>query len=275
MAGNISNDLKKLLSQGLWPGPMEADEQFEKRVSLYFKVTAIDSDKDSSSARKKAHSITISLFGFSSDTLPITYSNKDLTFWEGAALFIEEENDICHPHIQLRKGFLKGSYLCYKVEEVLSHEMFHAARIEYKEPKYEEIFAYKTSKIPIRRYLGPLFQSPKESYLFVILLMLALIFEMGSTFVSTSMYLPWMVLPFLFIGLLWGRLYFRHRTLSKAACNIRSCIKDPSLTVACLARLKDSEIDLFAVSSPREILSYLNENKEKELRIRAILLCFF
>jgi hypothetical protein len=268
-------DLKKYSSEGLWPGPGETEEHFQKRASLLAKASVTASDKDPSSAKEKAILITRSLFGFSFDTLPFCYSNKDLAFWEGAALFIEEENDIPIPHIQLRKGFLKGSYLFYKVEEVLSHEMFHAARIAYKEPNYEEIFAYMTSKSFFRRFLGPLFQSPKESYLFVILLMLALIFEMGSAFVSISMYLPWMLLPFLFIGILGVRLYLRHRTLNNAAANLRSCIKDPSLTVACFARLKDSEIDLFAVSSPNKILSYLQQNKEKELRIRAILVNFF
>ena len=268
-------DFNKYVSQGLWPGPAETEEHFQKRASLYTKSTSLASDNDSSSARQQASLITNTLFSFSCDNFPFTYSNKNLAFWEGAALFIEDENDICHPHIQLRKGFLKGSYLFYKVEEVLSHEMFHAARIAYKEPKYEEIFAYMTSKSLLRRFLGPLFQSPKESYLFVILLMLALIFEMVSAFVSISMYLPWMMLPFLFIGILGARLYFRHRTLQKASFHISSSIKNPSLAIACLARLKDSEIDLFAVSSPNKILSYLQENKEKELRIRSILVNFF
>ena len=191
------------------------------------------------------------------------------------ALFIEEDNGVFKPHIQLRKGFLKGSYLFYKVEEVLSHEMFHAARVHYNEPKYEEIFAYMTSKSSFRRFLGPLFQSPKESYLFVILLILALTFEMGSALVSIAMYLPWILLPFIFIGVLGVRLYLRHRTLNKAFSSMCSCVKDPSLTLACLARLKDGEIELFAKSSSSEILSYLKHNKEKELRIRSILVSFF
>lgn len=260
--------------EGFWPGPDEPEADFLQRVAATKKqARALSQEAISEKTIIEASTLTEALFDFSCFNIPCFYLDKGLSLWEGAALWIDEADGVSTPHIQLKRKFKKGSYLCYKEKEVVAHEMFHAARIAYQEPKYEEILAYKTSKNSLRRSLGPLFQTPKESYVFIILLLIGFVLEISSTVWEVPFYAPWILLPFLWMGCLGLRLKGRLRKFDHAHAHLKSCLRDPSKALAVLAKLTDKEIEQLAQISPWEI-SLLFKQK-KDLRLRSLVLNFF
>ena len=222
-------------SRGLIPGPEEKEAAFLTRVSkacLYANEWG------------EAAPITRSLFGFAVDWVPIHYSNKKLPFWEGAAFWIGED-----PYIQMREGFKKGCYLGYHRAEVLAHEAVHAARLAFEEPQFEEILAYRTSKKGLRKWIGPLFQKPWESVVFI--------FSLGTTLLG-NFWIPLMFLGWFGIRLCWTQ-WIVQRCLSK-------------LPLFFLIYLTDQEIKQFASLSLPKIHTYLKN--DQTLRIRSLKLKF-
>lgn len=270
----LSNEeLISLSQKGFWPGPDETEFHFLRRVKLTRNELAPGAAEEE--ALRKTNATTQSLFDFSCEEIPFVYEDKGLSFWEGGALWVEEEQGMSLPHVQLKRNLRKGSYLMYKLEEVLSHEMLHAARIAYNEPRFEEILAYKTSKHPLRRYLGPLFRTSKEAGFFLVLLLIGFFLEMlsasGKIFVSA----PWIAFPFLWLCVLYARARVAHRTFEKAQRKIQKILKDPMYSLAVLARLTDQEIKLFSKLPSDDIKRYVKEGQEKELRLAAIYQQYF
>src|SRR5579863_9842215 len=95
--------LLKLDSEGIFPGPEESEEQFLKRARL------LQARSRGREEWESASECTQRLYGFSMAWMEVSYSNKKLRPWEGAAIWIDETA----PVIQLRKSFQKGSYLKY------------------------------------------------------------------------------------------------------------------------------------------------------------------
>jgi hypothetical protein len=213
-----------LYARGLIPSHAETEEEFLKRIerspSLDLHPSWID-----------ASLITQQLFLFKIDWVPLFYTSKNLSFWEGAAAWIGAK-----PYIQLRPAFLSGSFLGYKRSEVLAHEAVHMARIAFKQPFFEEILAYQTSENRFRCYFGPLFQSPIESLLLIVTLLLP--------------YLTgWLWLPISYIALLMTR-------LSICQWIFKRCLK--AIPLQLMIFLTDKEIWMFSRSfHPLKFEKYL------------------
>jgi len=145
---------------GFLQGPNESDESFAKRAE--FCSTFRDPKADDH------------LLGW----IPLYYTNKGLSFFEGGATFIDEREGVVFPLIHLRKAFKnKDHWLFYDKEEILQHELVHAMRCTFEEPKIEEFIAYQTSKLSYRKFFGPLFTSPKEIFFFLSSLALPFFFS--------------------------------------------------------------------------------------------------
>lgn len=240
-----------LNQRGLFPGPSEDRATFLKRVSTLehafqeakkrLEILPVDDWKRSVAFVKK-------VFGMAPDWIVAFYSNKKLPFWQGAATWIEGDTVT----IQLRRGFKKGAYLgLYQREEVLAHELVHLTRMSFHEPKYEEVFAYLTSKWTFRRFLGGLFRSPKESLIFLLL-------------TTTPPLLVWLnmekalyvyIAPVAFAGFLFFRLLWAHICLNRCLSKIDKLFKAP---LAFCLRLTDREISLFSHISPQKILAFID-----------------
>ena len=127
---------------------------------------------------KKGSSITQKIFGFSIDWVPVVFSNRKLSFFEGAAAWIFQETKESpeEAFLQLRKGLRGKDTLLgyYPVDELVGHELVHVSRMAFKEPLFEEMLAYETSNSPFRKSYGPLFRQPKEVNFFLITLVLPL-----------------------------------------------------------------------------------------------------
>lgn len=220
------NELLAWGCRGIIPGPQEDEDTFLKRATACIQQEGWE----------EAAPITLSLFGFSIDWVPLHYSNKNLPFWEGAATWIGEEYSI-----QLREGFKKGRYLGYQRSEVLAHEAVHAARMAFNEPQFEEALAYRTAKSGLRKWIGPIFRKPWESLVFIL--------SLG------AIPLGYLWIPLFFLSLLGIRLLMTQWALQQ-------CLKKlPLFLVVCLT---DKEIWHFS----RLPLSRIHDKLKKDPTLR-------
>ena len=211
------DELRDLAKRGLLIGPNESEVEFLTRVTT----------------SPPLHDPISTPFDCAPDWLTITYDDKGLSLWQGAAIWIEKGK----AHIQLRTAFSKKEkYLTYSKKEVLSHEAVHAARMTYNEPRFEEIFAYMTSPSKWRRCIGPLFRTPLESLIFVISAVIAIPLQLFFPYVA--------LIPLLAIGFAALRLYRDYRTLKRACHTISTQYTADPLSIA--FRLTDSEIAQYA-----------------------------
>ena len=154
--------------RGFIPGPQEKVSAFLKRAEL----------TKCGESSHQAITIVQSLFDVCPIWVRIEPTNQ-LPLWEAAATYIEENQGIFTPIVQVKK---KGVPFWCSQEEILAHELIHATRIAFKESFFEEVLAYKTSSSWLRRYFGPIFFHPKEVVLFLFLLIGVWCYQLGYLF---------------------------------------------------------------------------------------------
>ncbi|MFI5333812.1 MAG: hypothetical protein ACHQT8_01435 [Chlamydiales bacterium] len=241
-------ELLTLNRRGLIPGPQESDKEFWERLLVSTKTY---------SEWQETYEKTETLFDVSVDWVEIFYSKKSLPLWQGALTWLDTI-----PRIQLHPQLKKGSlFNLYSREEVLSHEAVHAARSQFNEPRFEEHFAYRTSKSAWRRCFGPLFRRSEESTLFLALLS-----------VSTIATICGFPLVGLFscavLGLGFARLALAHRTFDRCRKNLALLVREPEMALPLMVRLTDREISHFAVASRDEIQQFID--RQNSLRWQMI-----
>ncbi len=212
---NLSpNDLIQSGKRGLIAGPHETEDAFLKRIEKI-------EDLYSNPPKECDHFLTDTdwqeplqkieeLFEVRPDWIVSYYSDAKLAFFQAAATWIVDRQGEALPLIQLKKRFSeKKSELR---ADILTHEAVHAVRARFKEPFFEEFFAYASSRNPFRRFFGPLFQRPFEPWLFLFLFLLPAVAEMGRLYFPEKeglwtllFWLPWAFASFLFLRLLIGR----------------------------------------------------------------------
>lgn len=284
-------ELLNLNYQGYFPGPLETEAQFLKRISLTKKLieTPEESLKDQTQTfsiqdRVKKPSLSwvntslMHLYGFYADSLPAYFSNQNLSFFEGAATFLVNIQGHEIPLLQLRKELKKNSFFSfYTLEEILSHEMVHFLRSSFQEMQFEEHFAYLTSKHILRRYFGPLVRSSKEVFIFLGLLSSSLVLEISYLLFPSLLLKSFFLLgcsatlAFVTAGL-WR--------LIKARKIFVSCLKKLKKLLGkngmpCMVRLTDSEIRLIAKNKKLSLEEYALEKKDQSLRWRVLHLAYF
>ncbi len=231
------DELLSLFRSGFIPGPGEKELAFLNRV----KQTKEAFFKLGEGSIPPAHYAFVKeklgrLFGFSPDSLPAFYSNRALTPWQGAAVWVENGQVIA---IQLRKAFAKGSFLgIYRRSEILSHEAVHAARSAFPNDPWEEFFAFMTSDSKWRQVLGPIVQRPFEVWPFFL-------FSVGGV-ICPPFFLGAAV--WLLLGL--SRLIRFHWILRKASETLLKKGYGEETVRSVLLCLEDSEIRLLAKEAP-------------------------
>jgi hypothetical protein len=248
------SELLLLNQRGFIPGPSEKEEEFLNRIE-HVKATFEEGGWIPRAHFDWVRSHLQEIYDFEPDCLPAFYSNRGLTFWQGAASWIEGRKIAS---VQLREGLRKGSYLGYSRDEILAHEAVHAARSAFDEPAFEEFFAFLTSEKWWRRAFGPIVQRPWEVWGLFVGLLAALVSPWGS-FVGA-----------LWIGLGFLRLIRLHRKMRRAAKNLMAEVGSVKGTRAILVRLTDREIDLF--SRGENLFAYAKQ--QKCLRWRLIHLAY-
>ena len=244
---SLEKQLLNLNQRGVFPGPSESEEAFFQRVD---------------SLRGYAYCSEIFREKFNSfpDWIQINIGSNGLTFWEGAATWIEENEDGSRScQIQLKDSWLTR---LYPKEEIIAHEMVHAMRHMFDERRFEEILAYQTSKNRFRRYFGPIFSSPKESKCFITLLLISILSSWAEiafdfNLVGNSI----CTLPLLALGFGFFRLNRSQRVFSKAMRNLEKVIHPHAKPLEVALRLTDCEIELFAKYSSQEIRAFAKQQR--------------
>ncbi|NDE83045.1 MAG: hypothetical protein EB051_05485 [Chlamydiia bacterium] len=202
--------------------------------------------------------------------IPVIFEKKGLSFWEGGVLWIDNISGLAIPLIQIRENFLKGSYLFYNIEEVVAHEILHASRIAYDEPQYEEILAYHTSPQSLRKYIGPLFPTVRDTYIFIGLFTLGLVLELIALLLGTLNQIPFFCLPVFWILLLGTRLYVKQKRFITALSHLEKVLPRPLEALSVIAKLKDKEIDALAGIACCQVVDFLEKQSDSELRMRML-----
>lgn len=204
------------------------------------------------------------LFDINPEYVRIIYSNDGIGVWEGACTWIAE-NEVA---IQLRKSLEKKKrlYYFYDKEELIAHEMVHVVRAKFQEKEFEEILAYSTSRSRLRRFFGPIFRNPGETYvcllsLLVFVVLLGLYPSLGFLCFAGT------------VGFFCGRLVRLQSIFFKARSKIKTLFGVNPYPV--LLRLTDREIRLFAEESREGLINYMDANEKKEARWKQIIQSYF
>ncbi|WP_420421794.1 hypothetical protein [Simkania sp.] len=232
--------LKELGEAGWIIGPDETIEGFVKRIDIQtsFSKGNLESIKDSPEVMRQIHE----RLQVDPCWIQVRYSNKGLKLWEGAASWIMDYGN----WIQLRNSFKKGSFLGYDRGDVIFHEAIHSLRFTFEEPRFEEIIAHSFTKKRWRRYLGPLFTTPKQAYIFLTTLFLTPF----APIIPTG-YLIWRI----------GVLMRSQRLFKKALKKIQDLFPKTS-SHAVVLRLTDAEIQLFAKQDLKTVEEYIQSQSD-------------
>jgi hypothetical protein len=230
-----------LNKRGLFPGPTENESLFAQRVAA---AEYLPTHTDS-----LAHFQT--LFGAKPDWVEIQINKRGLSPWEAATTWIHtEENKPRSVYIQLKSDTPPRGYT---LEEILSHELVHATRVAFDEPRFEEILAFQTSKKWWRRYLGPLFNKPRDVLTFGLCLLSVWGLYLAELLSGREFYADRAVaLPLLFLTYLTLRLVRSQYLFSKARTSAESLVgKERALGL--LLRLSDAEILTLAAATSSDV----------------------
>lgn len=274
--------------EGFIPGPEEKVEDFFKRVKLtkelykeredFFKKISKNPPFNMKEYVKKpdlnwAKSSLLNLFDISINNFSFYFSNENLFFFQGAATWILDIENISLPILQVRKNFKRGAYLgIYDLSDILTHESCHIARAAFDEPVFEEVFAYMSSTNIIRKIFGPIIKSSKEVMFFFLFLFFSFISQFFSILEKLGYFFS--IISFLMLSFALFRLFHKKWIFRKCFKKLFSILKDKKKSLAVMFRLKDSEIKKFSKLKKEEIENFVKKEKKKTLRWKMIYLYF-
>lgn len=238
----------ELNHQGWILSPNETKKQLLSR-----KATCEKESMGSVLIASKAHDLTEKIYQFRLENIKVLYSKESIFPWQGALLWsYQRKGENPFPVIQIRKKGLSNE------NEILAHELVHAARFAFKEPFFEEMLAYQTSSKKLYRLFGPLFIFEKEPFLYLLLSFSSFL----SVIFFENLYLLWV--PSLFLAVLLLRLSFLHGIFYLAKKHIKQAGAPNPLAV--LLRLSDKEIFQTAFFKNKKIF----QGKKKNLRVKIL-----
>ncbi len=241
-------------AEGWILAPKEKKEDFFLRKKFVENREGVFVDRSSG-----AHYLTKKLYGFQFVKVPVFYDNTSLLPWQGAAFWIYVEDGVSFPVIQMRTNYDKWWFFLYDEQEVLAHELVHAARFAFNEPFFEEILAYRTSKNVFHRFFGPLCIFPWEATVFVFLVLAG---SVGFTFYSLAIFF-W--IPLFFASFLFFRLFFLQILFFLAKKHLEAAGVFKEKTLSLMLRLSDLEIFMAAVTSSCKIREKFLKKKTDRL----------
>jgi hypothetical protein len=250
------HEIAALNQRGLFAGPHEAEADFFERVKNL----------------EVLPSVRLEQFDAFPDWIEMKVGSEGLSFWEGAATWVEENSlGVRSCQIQVKHSFLTQ---LYPMQELVEHEMVHAMRLMFDEERFEEILAYQTSKNRFRRYFGPLFSSPKAAKQLI-----------SSIFLSWGIYVAEVVFDFpvfeefiffapaFVLGAYLLKLVKSQRVFATALRQLAKVVSKGASPLFVLLRLTDKEIEQFAKSTPEEIAAFAKG--QQSLRWKQICLSYF
>lgn len=288
------SELLRLNHLGIIPGPDELESDYIERAIYCQRLHNLcksdpeffpgcESEAESATYLAEAYPTNEPLYNIEPGWLPVMFSNYRLLPWHGgcAWIFQIKSDTPTGAIIQLRKSFKKNSHLfsIYSRKELIAHELSHVGRMMYSEPIYEELLAYRSSKSRLRRWLGPLVQSPWESLLFMVLILMAFLVDLNQlvsgTLGSSNLSIWTKALPIIFLTYALGRVWHRQNTFNRCVMALKQVCHNDLAANAAAYRLTDKEIKMFARVPVDQISVYANGQKQRSLRWRLISLAYF
>ncbi len=144
-------ELIRLDALGLIPGPDECEVEFWARATR-----CLESPNSGDSTRHcTALNRVQAEYGVYPRWVKIDFDHAALRWWQIGAW---EGGDF--PRIVLQNALYRGSYGGYSHQEVLAHELAHAARSAFSHDLFDEFLCYQLSVSGLRRFLGPYCSQP-------------------------------------------------------------------------------------------------------------------
>jgi hypothetical protein len=226
--------LQKLVEEGFFPKENESDDDFYERA--------------------KRHLIE------GSDQFEITYSKKNLHFYELACTIVDGDKTTVELHPQFA---YKNRLFGIDKEEIINHEKVHYIRRGFHEDPLEESIAYYSSHSHLRKILGGMFQNPFESLLFLLFSGL-LVF---STFLD--FFFPFSLVGYISLCAFWiVRSIRRYKIIQRLVTSLDELSGGQGYPI--ILRLTSKEIDQLWSKKPLEIQEELIHRGNHSLRIRMI-----
>ncbi len=290
---NINSDNEQLLIEfdqnGLFVSGNESANDFKRRMKLLFDnltsikqdlkqddgleifdgINAKSSDVISNEIMSESSATTNELFSFSATWVPGFFMSKSLgLMWGGCAVYYPESG---LSMFLIRKNFKDNAkFFIYKRQELLAHELCHAARLPLNDPIYEEHFAYMTSKNKFRQYFGNCFQGRWDAHLFLGPVLLLLAVQIFRTFVANGemMIAPFWILITIYPTYMLLRSHKQRKNYFKALKNLSNLnITDGR---AILFRSITKEISRMAILEGKPLINFINYKCKESLRWKII-----
>lgn len=277
---------RKWNDQGFIPGPEEGEKSFQERIAFCENLeqnlqqnasTKLPFEKNNDQSQEileEALPFTQKLYGIQPRWVPLFFNNHQLAPWHGGCAWIFQLNEQTPTasFLQLRARFLTSkSFLgIYQSRELVAHELAHVGRMLYQEPQFEEFFAYQSSSSKLTRWLGPIVQTSRESFFFILLLGLVVLTDVALISVGAHMPLLSWGLKLLVGGLIvyaLARLIYRHHVLNLCLKKLKILLPSHQAKHF-LYRLRDKEIKQFSRSAPSKIHQYIEQGAENSFRWR-------
>lgn len=258
------NALRKFDRHGLFPAPGENCQEFAARLiglaaalndleqqlqqkkcvepcsGVKLKKDAVIPDNIYNEALAK----TVALYDVKPDWVPGFFADESFgLLWGGCALSDMESNLVL---FIIRKVFRKKRrFLVYDRQELMAHELTHAAHQSINEIKYEEYFAYRTAQSKLRKFFGGCFIYKYDAMLFLLPILLLPIVQILNVFTSVNLPMEYFyILAALYPGYLSLRCFATWQTAAKARKFLqKNSVADPD---AVLFRLTAAEITSLA-----------------------------
>ncbi len=240
---------------------------------VYSRIHIQESARIPDDIMEEAAQATDERYGFAIRWVPGYFLSSGLgPLWGGCALSDDEPDSV--PIFLIRKNFRDSrKFFIYSRDELLSHELCHAARAPLMDRMLEEHFAYAGSHSRLRRYMGNCFQTDRDAMLFLFPILLLLAIQILIQFLNWE--IP--VYPFWILALAWPaylliRNALQRRVYFRAERNLRECgFTKPA---AALFRCTSAEIARFASLSGAELEQALHDLAQTDLRMKIILTRF-
>lgn len=219
---------------------------------------------------EEAAGITVPLYEITVCWVPGFFLSQSLGILWGGCSYTDNENNL--NLFLVRSSFAtRKKWFVYRRDELISHELCHAARAVLNDHTYEEYFAYQTSPKKTRRYLGGCFRTRFDALFFLLPIMTLLVAQISLTIIGRNIFPIW---PFwiasgIFPAFLLIRNHCERRRIHRAGANLRKA--GISRVNAVLFRSLTAEIKHFAkLKDSQQLIKYINERVESELRWRII-----
>lgn len=161
----------------------ELDETLQKtgEATVFESIKVYEKERIPAEILEEAAEVTSKLYGFSFTRFPGFFLSENVGLLWGGCLITDTESP-------MGVFFIRGSFrkkkrfFIYRRQELLAHELCHAARHELSDWEMDEFFAYQTSPSKLRRYIGNCFIHQLDAVFFMLPAMLLLAAQCAQSF---------------------------------------------------------------------------------------------